>query len=320
MAAPSGETPSDPAQDPRFPARAGSRTWAKAPRSGTMIPLLVLPDEWEEYELLDSGNRRKLERFGSLVVQRPEPKAWWGPDLGAREWDRAQAVCDEGGAWRHGAERTWLVRFEGLTLELRLSDTSRHVGVFPEQSANWRWILRHTPPHGRNKVLTLFGYTGVATLLAATCGYAVTHVDASKPALAWARRNQERSGLLDAPIRWILDDALQFVRRERRRGNRYEGLILDPPSFGRGPKGSVWKVGSHLPELLEIGRSLLSDEARFVLLTLYNLEASSLMVRNLLEEMLGARGGVIEVGELVLRHRHSPKLLPLALFGRWEAS
>lgn len=288
-----------------------------------MPPLTVLLNDWEEYSLLDSGHRRKLERFGSTVVVRSEPKAWWSPDLNRHEWNGAGAVCDEDGTWhlKRDLPREWLVRFDDLTLEARLADTSRHVGVFPEQSPHWRWIRDRCPSSGqaKPKLLSLFGYTGVATLQAAAHGFAVTHVDASKPALAWARRNQELSGLADAPIRWMLDDALKFVRREQRRGNRYDAMILDPPSFGRGPSGEVWKVEARLPELLGVCRGLLSDEALFAILTLYNLEASALMIHNLLAETLGDRDGALEVGELALRHAHSSKLLPLALFGRWEA-
>jgi 23S rRNA (cytosine1962-C5)-methyltransferase len=286
------------------------------------MTITVLHDDWQEYSLLDSGHRRKLERFGSTVVVRSEPKAWWSPDLPRQQWDGAGAVCDEAGTWRvdRDQSREWPLAFDGLTLQARLADSSRHVGVFPEQSAHWRWIRGRTPlPSGaRPALLSLFGYTGVATLVAASCGFAVTHVDASKPALAWARRNQALSGLEDAPIRWILDDALKFVKRELRRGHRYDAMILDPPSFGRGPSGEVWKVEAALPELLDLCRGILSSEVRFFILTLYNLDASALMVGNLMAETFGDRAGALEVGELTLRHAHSSKLLPLALFGRWE--
>ncbi|MBN1425545.1 class I SAM-dependent methyltransferase [Candidatus Fermentibacteria bacterium] len=281
----------------------------------------VLHDCWEAYSLLDSGHRRKLERFGDSVVVRDEPKAWWSPDLPESTWNAAGARCDAEGRWHLAKDqaREWILGFDGLTLEARVADTSRHVGVFPEQSAHWRWIGQRgrAAAGSQPTMLSLFGYTGVATLYAASLGFAVTHVDASKPALSWARRNQELSGLTDAPIRWILDDALKFVRREHRRGRRYDAIVLDPPSFGRGPSGEVWKVELGLPELLHTCSLLLADDARFVILTLYNLDASSLMIANLMRESLGDRGGRLEAGELALRHAHSSKLLPLALFGRW---
>lgn len=288
-----------------------------------MIPISVLVDEWEEFTLLDSGHRRKLERFGGVTVDRAEPKAWWSPSLSPGEWANADAVCDEEGKWhlRGNRSREWRLRFDGLTLEARLADTSRHVGVFPEQSPHWRWIAAKSPRGStRPKLLSLFGYTGVATLVAARGGFAVTHVDASKPALSWARRNQELSGLDRAPIRWILDDAVKFVRREQRRGNRYDAIVLDPPSFGRGPSGEVWKVEARLAELLEGCRGLLTDGALFLVLTLYNLDASPLMIHNLMADALTGRDGSIEVGELALRHASSSKLLPLALFGKWDAA
>lgn len=282
----------------------------------------VLHDCWEAYSLLDSGNRRKLERFGASVVVREEPKAWWSPDLPESAWSAAGARCDADGRWHCAGNqpREWILGFDRLILEARLADTSRHVGVFPEQSPHWRWIAQHARAEAgsRPAMLSLFGYTGVATLQAASCGFAVTHVDASRPALSWARRNQELSGLAGAPIRWILDDALKFVKREHRRGRRYDAILLDPPSFGRGPSGEVWKVEPGLPELLRACRPLLAEDAQFVVLTLYNLDASSLMIANLMQETLGDLGGTREAGELALRHASSSKLLPLALFGRWE--
>ena len=168
-------------------------------------------------------------------------------------------------------------------------------------------------------VLNLFGYTGVASLVAAAAGCSVTHVDASKPAVTWARTNQQLSDLSLSPIRWILDDATKYVKREIRRGVRYDGILLDPPSFGRGPNRELWKVEKQLTDLLDICRQVLTDNPLFIILTMYNIEASSLMIGNLLSDTMHDRGGRVKVGELALKHKHSDRFLPLSIFGRWEA-
>ena len=273
-----------------------------------------------DYQLLDSGRRCKLERFGPVTVIRGEPKAWWEPAHPPPEWDRAQAVHDEDAGWdlRPGCPREWKIRFDSLTFLARLSDTSKHLGVFPEQSPHWRAIQQAAAPGAR--LLNLFGYTGAATLVAAEAGWEPTHVDASKPATAWARENQLASGLAEKPIRWIVEDAIKYVRREVKRGSRYDGILLDPPAFGRGPDGNVWKVERQLPELLDLCREALSDKPRLLLLTTYNIEASALMLRNLLADLMKPFGGHIEVGELALPHSSSPdRFLPLSIYARWIA-
>ena len=271
------------------------------------------------YELIDSGRRCKLERFGSVTVIRGEPKAWWEPVLPAREWDRARAVHDEDAGWdlRPGCPREWKIGVGNLTFLARISDTSKHLGLFPEQSPHWQAIRESTAPGAR--LLNLFGYTGAATLAAAEAGWEPTHVDASKPATAWARENQAASGLDDKPIRWIVEDAVKYVRREIKRGSRYDGILLDPPAFGRGPDGNVWKVERQLPELLELCREALTEKPRLLLLTTYNIEASSLMLRNLVADLMKPYRGQIEVGELALPHSSAPdRLLPLSIYARWS--
>ena len=272
-----------------------------------------------DYELIDSGRRCKLERFGPVTVIRGEPKAWWEPALPPEQWDRAQAVHDEDAGWelRPGCPREWELRFENLTFIARISDTSKHLGVFPEQSPHWRAIQQAAAPDAR--LLNLFGYTGAATLVAAAAGWQPTHVDASKPATAWARDNQTASRLDDKPIRWIVEDAVKYVRREIKRGSRYDGILLDPPAFGRGPDGNVWKVERQLPELLELCREALTEEPRLLLLTTYNIEASALMLRNLVADLMKPNGGEIDVGELALPHSSAPgRLLPLSIYARWS--
>jgi len=284
---------------------------------------LILTSAWPGHQLLDSGGGRKLERFGDVLLVRGEPKAWGRPDRGPELWDRADAVFHESGRWelRRGAARAWTMDLGGLKLQARLTDNSKHLGVFPEQHPHWEWMdgrIRAARAQGREvRMLNLFGYTGVASLVAAKAGARVTHVDASKPSVAWGRDNQIASGMADAPIRWILDDAVKYATREIRRGSRYEGIALDPPSFGRGPKGEIWKVEEQLVELLSLCRQLLSEQPLFLVLTLYNLEASCLMLHNLLGDVLHGLGGRLEAGELALRHQHSEKRLPLSLFGRW---
>lgn len=275
----------------------------------------------EGYSLVDSGNRFKLERFGDVTVIRGEPKAWWKPALGEKEWDRAQAIHEEGRGWRvaKGCPREWTLAEGELRFRLRLSDTSKHLGVFPEQSPHWR-AIREVGAAGGGRLLNLFGYTGAATLAAAAAGWEATHVDASKPAIAWGRENQAASGLGGKPVRWVLEDAVKYVRREIRRGSRYEAVVLDPPAFGRGPGGGVWKVEHHLTELLDLCGQLLSREARLFILTTYNIEASSLMLHNLLSDLFRGRGGRLEAGELALRHEAGEgRLLPLSIYASWRA-
>ncbi|MBD3305250.1 class I SAM-dependent rRNA methyltransferase, partial [candidate division KSB3 bacterium] len=256
----------------------------------------VVSDGWAEYELLDAGHRRKLERLGPYVMIREETKAWWEPALSDREWQQAVAIHagEEQGRWdfRNSVPREWQVRFENLTLQARFTATSKHVGVFPEQAAHWHWIAAQLQQaQGRERrVLNLFGYTGIASLVAAAQGSRVTHVDAAKGVVSWARHNQQLSGLEDAPIRWIVDDVSKFVKREIRRNRQYEAILLDPPSFGRGPKREVWKIEQHLVDLLADCRKLLSDAPLFVILTMYSIDQSAILIGNLLQDMMHGAG------------------------------
>jgi len=273
-----------------------------------------------DYELLDSGNRRKLERFGPLLVERSETKAWWAPRLPAGAWAAASARYDEDDGWqvRKSAPRAFPLDADGLPLLARITAGSRHLGIFPEQSGHWRTIRAAAPRDGSGRLLNLFGYTGAATLAAAQAGWRCTHVDASKPALAWARENQARAGLADKPVRWILEDAAKYVAREIRRGSRYEAVLLDPPAFGRAPDGGVWKMETGLRGLLELVRGVLSERAKLVILTAYNISASALLLHTMVSDAFAGLGGEVEIGELALPHAHDSRLLPLSLYAKWS--
>ena len=291
----------------------------------------ILDAEWVDYELLDSGERQKLERFGHCMVIRPEPKAWWSP-LRPDLWDRAHArFVDKGSNDSHwefsGKFSPPVLEYGKIKFSTKFMDGSKHLGVFPEQKPHWEDIdekLAGFVPYSergmeinRPRVLNLFGYTGGASLVAAEAGAFVTHVDASKPSVDWARKNQNISGLPSDSIRWILDDALKFVRREERRGARYEAIILDPPAFGRGPRGELWKLEKMLPELLASCSNLLSSKPMFVLMTLYSIEASSLMAANMIRQYFSRRiKPVVECGELVLKPTGNGLVLPLSIWAK----
>jgi 23S rRNA (cytosine1962-C5)-methyltransferase len=288
------------------------------------IHLLQSPD-WQDYELLDSGEGARLERYGPYIFNRPEHQAVWQPALPASRWQAAHATFipareESGGHWKfhQPASSSWVMQYKGLKFQAQATN-SRHLGVFPEQAAHWDWIgERIREAGGPVRVLNLFGYTGLATLAAAQAGASVTHVDASKKAIAWARQNQELSGISDRPIRWLVDDVFQFVRREARRGSVYEGLVLDPPKFGRGPEGQVWEFFESLPDLLRSCRALLSNRPLFIVLTAYAIRASALSVHYAMQEMTAGLGGMLDTGELVLTERSAGRLLSMAIFTRWS--
>ncbi|NBR42942.1 MAG: class I SAM-dependent rRNA methyltransferase [Verrucomicrobia bacterium] len=254
------------------------------------VEISVLVSEWEGHRLLDTGDGFKLEEIGGVRMVRSEPKAWWSKALPDSEWNKAVAVHEEAGRdsrWKlHGnCPKEWETKLGQLRFQLRFMDNSKQFGVFAEQSPHWKWVSQQKQTgEQRPRLLNLFGYTGAASLVAAQAGWHVTHVDASKPAVAWGRRNQELSGMAEAPIRWIIEDAMTFVKREVKRGNQYEAIMLDPPAFGRGPNGEFWKVERDLAPLLRACRDLLSPQAKFLLLTVYTIDASSILCHNLLEE------------------------------------
>lgn len=308
---------------------------AHAPAAARPLAALALLESrgFPDYRLLDSGRGRKLERFGQIVVDRPEPQALWQPLLPLARWQAAHAVFaaaddEEAGKWRtdRPVPESWPMRLKDVTVLGRLS-AFRHMGLFPEQLPHWDWMLdalakakaarRATDP--RPRVLNLFAYTGAASLVAASAGAEVVHVDASKKAVAWARENQAASKLADAPIRWMLDDARKFTAREVRRGRTYDIILVDPPKFGRGPGGEVWDVFEHLPQLIADCEKLLAPGHARLILTVYAIRASALSIGQLLAEAVAGRGGRVDCGELAIREEHGHRAVPTSLYARWSA-
>ncbi len=268
----------------------------------------------------------KLERYGAFTLARPEAEAIWRQALPEKEWKAAHAVFhpgveENGGHWQKLKDmpERWSMDYQGLKF-WTMTSASRHVGVFPEQASGWDWIGEQIAGTQKPvKVLNLFGYTGMATLAAARAGAQVTHVDASPKVVAWARQNQEHSGLAEKPVRWMVDDALKFVQREARRQSLYDGIILDPPKFGRGPKGEVWEFYKLIPELLAACRAVMTAQPRFILLTAYAVKASALTLHAAVAEMTSGLGGKVEAGEIALKEQSAGRLLSTAIFARWSS-
>lgn len=303
----------------------------KKPRPLEVCQLAALTPKWEEYELLDSGGGRKLERFGSVTLVRPEPQATWAPALDAKRWTAAHGEFRPGGRGQPGewkfaksAPPRWMMRRKNLSFFVEAT-RSGHVGVFPDQAVHWDWIASAVQSAGQPvEMLSLFGHTGLATLSAAAAGAHVTHVDASGPAVKRARENQELSVLWDRPIRWITDDAFKFVSREVRRGRRYDALLLDPPRFGRGPGGEIWKLETSLPTLLRRCREVLSKSPLFVIVNTYTTVVTrdetardAARLNLLLKETLEGLPAKVKAGELVLADLGGRKI-PQSIFARAE--
>jgi len=295
----------------------------------SFTPNILTESGWDDYALLDSGTGRKLERFGKILVSRPEPQALWEKSLPEAEWNKADAVFtnasekeeDDKGSWsqRGKLPETWPVRVEGATMLCRLM-TYRHMGLFPEQRPHWRWIASQCKASTKPlKILNLFAYTGAASLICATNGAEVTHVDASKKAIGWCKENQQASGLSESKIRWICDDAAAFVAREGRRGNTYDGILLDPPRYGRGPDGEVWKFETDVAPLLAACANILSDDAKFMILTAYTMRLSSLTLQHMMVDALKGRKGALDHGELLLADKTGTRPLATSMFCRWSA-
>lgn len=293
--------------------------------SNSPVVQICYPKYWDEYQLLDSGGGRKLERCGPYTLIRPEVEAVWKATLPEKEWQKAAAEFlpspeENGGHWniRGYLPSAWNLHYRDLCFKVQLSG-SRHIGVFPEQAVHWDLISSLIQKsHKPLKVLNLFGYSGLATLAAARAGASVTHVDASRKAVTWAHENQDLSGLSEKPIRWIVDDAVKFIHRQARREEKYDGLILDPPKFGRGPKGEVWEFYKLLPDLLQACRESLTPDPAFVALTAYAVKASSITLAQSLDQIMQGLNGVIASGELALKEESAGRLLSTAVFALWS--
>jgi 23S rRNA (cytosine1962-C5)-methyltransferase len=287
----------------------------------TLITLVGEP--WADYGLIDCGHGRKVERYGAYRFIRPEPQALWDPastdwqadgefvpgsdEEGGGRWDFARDVPRDG--WPLGWDG---VRFQAQTTPFR------HLGFFPDMAPVWTWMQAQL--HGRTdpSVMNLFGYTGVGSLALSAAGAVVTHVDASKKSVEAAKRNALLSGMADRPIRWMIDDAAKFTAREVRRGKRYDGIILDPPKFGRGPTGEVWRLEEHLPGLIADCRTLLDADSAFLFLTVYAVRMSALAIGELVRQHFEDLGGTVECGELGVREEARGLILPTAIFARWS--
>lgn len=317
-------------------------------------PHILILKPSKDYELIDSGDGEKLEKFGSVVLSRPDPQALWRKNLDEKEWKKADAVfsrVEEGASWKFKNElaksdvvKSWDIDFSDL--KFRIKPTAfKHTGIFPEQSSNWDWTRRiignvlagenvlstgHatkietlSPREHSVEVLNLFGYTGGASLACAQAGAKVVHVDGSKSAITWARENAEISGLAEKPIRWILEDARVFVGREIKRERKYDGIIMDPPAFGHGANKELWKIEEDFLPLVEDCFKLLSDSPLFFLINGYSAGYSAIAYRNVLNKLVEKYRGSIEIGELTIEEKENIKgekrLLPCGIFARWKA-
>jgi 23S rRNA (cytosine1962-C5)-methyltransferase len=281
----------------------------------------LIAEPWDDWGLIDSGNGQKLEHYGRIKVVRPEPQAMWPPAL--ETWDPDATFVpgsDEegGGRWvqHRPVPREWELSRGGVRFDAALTPF-RHLAFFPDMAPQWDWMRERSADAD---VLNLFGYTGVGTLQLSDAGARLVHVDASKKSVDQGKANAKLSGLEGAPIRWIVDDATKFTAREVRRGRRYDGILLDPPKFGRGPEGEVWRLEENLAPLLADCRRLLDQDSRFLVLTVYAVRMSALAIGELVNQMLGDLGGRVEMGEMAVREERRGLLLPTAIFARWSRS
>ncbi len=283
-----------------------------------------LADKWTDYEVIDTSRGEKLERWGDYELIRPDPQVVWDTPRTIKGWKRPNAHYHRsnkgGGDWEFfDLPEQWAISYRDLTFNLK-PFKFKHTGVFPEQAVNWDWCADKIRNAGRPiKVLNLFAYTGGATISAAAAGAHVTHVDASKGMVTWAKENAVSSGLAEAPIRWLVDDCVKFVEREIRRGNKYDAIIMDPPSYGRGPKGEIWKIEESLHPLVKLCTQLLSDEPLFYLISLYTTGFAPGVLSYMLGTEMKSFGGNITADEIGLPVSSNGLILPCGSTGRWEA-
>lgn len=283
-----------------------------------------MADKWKDYEVLDTSSGEKLERWGDYILVRPDPQVIWNTRRTAPEWKRKNGHYHRsskgGGQWEFfDLPEQWEITYGELTFHLK-PFSFKHTGLFPEQAVNWDWAGERIRSAGRPvRVLNLFAYTGGATVACAKAGAAVTHVDASKGMVSWAKENAAASGLADAPIRYLVDDCVKFVEREIRRGNKYDGIIMDPPSYGRGPKGEIWKIEEKVYPLIQLCTSLMSEDPLFFLINSYTTGLQPAVLSYMMNlELTGRYGGVVESDEIGLPVRGGRLVLPCGASGRWQ--
>lgn len=303
--------------------------------------MILKVEKQKDYELIDSGNGEKLERYGDYILRRPDPEALWAKSKEIDFWNKADLKFVRNGnktKWvvRDGVSRNWNINYGSLNFSIRPT-SFKHTGLFPEQMPNWEWmekLIKKEIMSGKRSnlkgaqgstsksefvsVLNLFAYTGGATLACAKAGAEVCHVDGSKTSVSWARENAELSGLSDRPIRWIIDDVLMFLKREIKRGRKYDAILMDPPSFGHGPKDELWKIEESFLLLINLCKEVLSDDPLFVLINGYTAGYSPVAYQNILIDMMKKHKGSIEIGELVIKESDSEKMLPCGIFARWS--
>ena len=283
--------------------------------------------DWQDYELIDAGDSEKLERWGNVVLRRPDPQAAWSKDNSQKLWNRPDAFYHRskkgGGSWEYKQQvpEYWTINYKELTF--KVSPTGfKHTGLFPEQAVNWDWMMNKIRNDKREvKILNLFAYTGGATMACSAAGAKeVVHVDASKGMVAWAKENMELSNLQGNTIRFMVDDVLKFVQREQRRGHKYHGIVMDPPSYGRGPNGEMWKLEEQLPQLIEACMQILDDEPLFFLINAYTTGFYNIVLENILKTTLLKKypNGKVEAGEIGLPVRNNQLILPCGIYGKFH--
>ena len=286
---------------------------------------MEIAGDWKDYEILDMSNGEKLERWANVILTRPDPQIIWKEKTFPEKWKTANARYSRsntgGGAWQYNKKMpdAWQVKYKDLTFNIKPMGF-KHTGLFPEQAVNWDWMINKIKSSGRKdiKVLNLFAYTGGATVACSYAGASVCHVDSSKGMVAWAKENIASSGLRDRPVRFIIDDVTKFVQREIRRGNKYDAIIMDPPSYGRGKNGEVWQFENNISDLVELCREVLSDDPLFFLINSYTTGISSKVLENIIYLKLKLKKGKISSGEIGLPMKDSSLVLPCGIYGRWE--
>ena len=286
---------------------------------------MIVANDWKDYEIIDMANGEKLERWKDIILVRPDPQIIWKDKSFPNKWKDVNAVYKRsstgGGAWEYKKKvpANWQIKYKNLTFNIKPMGF-KHTGLFPEQAANWDWMIEKIKNAKREiKVLNLFAYTGGATVACLSAGASVCHVDSSKGMVAWAKENVISSGLQERPVRYIVDDVVKFVNREIRRGNKYDAIIMDPPSYGRGANGEVWKFEENICDLVELCKGVLSDNPLFFLINSYTTGISSTVLENILNlNITKIYGGKVTNGEVGLPMTNSKLILPCGIYGRWE--